>query len=253
MTRFKNRQWLPAFLLFLFLSGAAGNRQVNDVLYQVSTISALLGGILDGEVSFQQLGEHGNFGLGTFDALDGDMIELRHQFFQVSADGAVRKVKPLAKTPFAMTTFFEPDRSINTKQSMDYKQLQTFIEDNLESKNILYAIEIKGRFKNVKVRSVHKQTPPYPGLNEAVKNQALFEYGDISGTMVGFYCPQLARGVNNPGFHFHFLSDDLKKGGHVLDLSSTSIKISIDPTDNFFLTLPHSQKFIQAEIEPGKQ
>jgi len=253
MTRLKNRRWLPAFLLFLFLSGAAGNRRANDVLYQVSTISALLGGILDGEVSFQQLSAHGNFGVGTLDALDGEMIELNHQFFQVSADGAVHKVKPSAKTPFAMTTFFDPDRSINSTQSMDYKQLQTFIEDKLESKNIFYAIEIKGRFKNIKVRSVHKQTPPYPGLNEAVKNQAVFEYGDISGTMVGFYCPQLASGVNNPGFHFHFLSDDLKKGGHVLDLSSASMKIFIDPTDNFYLALPRVKELPQAEIEPGKQ
>ena len=253
MTHFKNRRWLPATLLFLLLSGAAGDSHANDVLYQVSTISALLGGNLDGEVSFRQLGAHGNFGVGTFDALDGEMIELHHQFFQVSADGTVRKIKPSAKTPFAMTTFFEPDQSLSPAQSMDYKQLQTFIEANLESKNIFYAIEIKGRFKNIKVRSVHKQAPPYPGLNEAVKNQAVFEYGDITGTLVGFYCPQLAQGVNSPGFHFHFLSDDLKKGGHVLDLSSASLKIFIDPTPNFFLTLPRIKELPQAGIEPGKQ
>jgi len=253
MTRIKKLRLAPAFLLFLLVAGASGRHHNNDVLYQVSTISALLGGNLDGEVSFQQLGGHGNFGLGTFDALDGEMIELRHQFFQVSADGAVHKVKPSAKTPFAMVTFFEPDQSIGSAQSMDYKQLQTFIEDKLESKNIFYAIEIKGRFKNIKVRSVHKQTPPYPGLNQAVKNQAVFEYKDISGTMVGFYCPQLASGVNSPGFHFHFLSDDLNKGGHVLDLSSASIKIFIDPADNLFLALPRVKQLPQAGIEPGKQ
>jgi acetolactate decarboxylase len=253
MTRSGKRRWLAAVLLFILLPAAADNRRASDVLYQVSTINALVGGSLDGEVSFRQLSAHGDFGVGTFDALDGEMIELRHQFFQVSADGVVHKVNPAARTPFAMTTFFTPVINIDSAQAMDYKQLQAFLEDKLESRNIFYALKIKGRFKNIKVRSVHKQAPPYPGLNEAVKNQAVFEYADISGTLVGFYCPQLASGVNSPGFHFHFLSDDLKKGGHVLDLSAADLKIAIDPVENFFLTLPPIKDMPQAGIEPGKQ
>lgn len=253
MTRLKNFKTLTALLFFLLLAGAAGHNHIGNVLYQVSTIAALTGGALDGEVSFRELGARGDFGLGTFDALDGEMIELNHQFFRVGADGSVHKVKLSEKTPFAMAVFFDPERSFSAPEGLDYKGLRALLEKNLGSKNIFYAIKIQGTFKNAKVRSVHKQAPPYPGLNEAVKNQAVFEYGDVPGTLVGFYCPQIAQGVNSPGFHFHFLSQDQKKGGHLLELNSGPMKIFIDPITGFFLKLPRDQEFLPQDIESGKQ
>lgn len=48
----------------------------DDILYQVSTINALLEGIYDGDTSYGELKQHGDFGIGTFSGLDGGMIEL---------------------------------------------------------------------------------------------------------------------------------------------------------------------------------
>lgn len=45
-------------------------------LFQYSTLEALLGGVYDGEVTVGELLTHGDFGLGTFNSLDGEMIIL---------------------------------------------------------------------------------------------------------------------------------------------------------------------------------
>ena len=77
-----------------------------DVLYQVSTLDALMQGVYDGEVSLDQLTGHGDFGIGTFDGLDGEMVVLDGQVYQVPADGQVLQMDAAILTPFAMVTYF---------------------------------------------------------------------------------------------------------------------------------------------------
>src|ERR671910_3269594 len=78
-------------------------------LFQTSTIDALLEGKYDGDVSFAELEERGDFGLGTLDALDGEMIALDGDFYQIDSDGLVNPVGKTTKTPFAVVTIFEPE------------------------------------------------------------------------------------------------------------------------------------------------
>lgn len=44
------------------------------VLFQASTIGALLDGAFEGDLSFAELAGHGDLGLGTLNHLDGEMI-----------------------------------------------------------------------------------------------------------------------------------------------------------------------------------
>jgi acetolactate decarboxylase len=74
-------------------------------LFQTSTIDALLEGKYDGDVSFAQLEERGDFGLGTLNALDGEMIALEGNFYQVKADGRAYEIDKRTRTPFAVVTF----------------------------------------------------------------------------------------------------------------------------------------------------
>ena len=97
------------------------------------------------------------------------------------------------------------------------------------------AIKITGNFSYVKARSVHKQTEPFPTLQEIVANQAVFEFEQISGSMLGYWFPKFMDGVNFPGFHFHFLSDDLTKGGHLLDCTIENGTMEIDYSDKLIL------------------
>ena len=106
--------------------------------------------------------------------------------------------------------------------------------DDLRPRNDLpYAIVIKGKFKSVKLRSVGPYEPPFPLLSNAVTEQSVFDYTDISGSLVGFWFPPFMGNTNAAGYHLHFLSDDCQKGGHVLDLEMNEAEISLDETPTF--------------------
>ena len=51
---------------------------------------------------------HGDFGLGTFNRLDGELIAFERQIHQLKADGSARPARAEQKTPFAVMTHFRP-------------------------------------------------------------------------------------------------------------------------------------------------
>ena len=71
---------------------AQGKGRHADTLYKVSTLDALLAGDYDGRIDFRRLKCHGNFGLGTFDALDGEMVAVDGSFYHVRVDGIATRV-----------------------------------------------------------------------------------------------------------------------------------------------------------------
>ena len=52
------------------------------VIFQTSTIDAPADGAYDGDVTFSQLRDHGDLGLSTFEACDGEMIAVEGEFFR---------------------------------------------------------------------------------------------------------------------------------------------------------------------------
>lgn len=54
-------------------------------IFQLSTINALLEGVFDGNMSYGQLKQHGDFGIGTFNGLDGEMIAFDAAFGRFGA------------------------------------------------------------------------------------------------------------------------------------------------------------------------
>ena len=217
-------------------------------IYQASTINALLEGIYDGQTSFAELARHGDFGLGTFNALDGEMTALDGAFFQTTSDGRVAPVEPAMRTPFAVMIFFDPTLAIEVKSEMDFPALSKALDQAVPSKNIFYALRCRGRFEQVQVRSVPRQAKPYPPLVQVVENQPVFDYRDIEGTLVGFRFPDYAQGLNVPGYHLHFLSDDRAAGGHVMRFSTRRTRVEIDVTSQFHMALPHDDAFLAAEL-----
>ena len=59
-------------------------------IFQNSLMTALLDGIYDGEMTISELLGKGNFGLGTFDGLDGEMIILDGTCYQLRGDGSAQ-------------------------------------------------------------------------------------------------------------------------------------------------------------------
>jgi acetolactate decarboxylase len=236
-----------------FQENISPSRENEDVLFQSSTINALLEGVYDGDITYHELGQHGNMGIGTFNCLDGEMIGLDGSFYQIRADGMAYPVDGSMKTPFAVVTFFEPDRSVLLDRTVNYEQLGEYLDSLLPTEGICYAIKIEGTFRYIKTRSVPKQSKPYPRLVEVVKHQPTFEFHNVQGTMVGFWCPGYVDGINVPGYHIHFITGDRKSGGHLLECQMENVKIGIDYTSNFYMALPKEGEFHKADLTKNRQ
>jgi acetolactate decarboxylase len=220
-----------------------------ETLYQVSTIDALMQGVYEGVQPFSEVKRHGDFGIGTFDALDGEMIALGGDYYQVRSDGIAYPVPDAMTTPFATVTFFEPDMRITADRQMNYTVLSTYLSAHLPSQNMVYAIRINGTFPALQVRSVPRQAPPYLPLTAAVANQTVFVYSGAKGTVAGFFMPQFFKGLNVPGYHLHFISDDRKTGGHILDMTvGEGTAAELDITPGFAMSLPTRGAFAGADL-----
>ncbi|NOZ63492.1 MAG: acetolactate decarboxylase [Caldiserica bacterium] len=231
------------FSTFLCL-GDSSSFSFHETLTQVSTLNALLNGAYDGTVTYREIEKRGDFGVGTFQALNGEMVALDGKFYQVRADGKVYSVSPEEKTPFVSVTFFDPDLKFEIA-GVDYEEFKKEFDKKIVNPNLFYAIKIDGVFEYIKTRSVPKQSKPYPPLIEVVKHQPTFEFKNIRGTMVGFWCPAFIKGISVPGYHLHFISQDRKSGGHVLKFTLKKGIVSLDITPNFFLTLPENPMSLQ--------
>ena len=249
MIRFKN---FPVLFIYLVLSFYPVIAHSGEALFQYSTIDALLVGDYDGQLTCGDLKKEGTLGLGTFNALDGEMVVLGGKVYQVKVDGKVTQAPDNGKIPFAVVTTFAPQKFVPLKKAGNFKELTALIDQNLPTKNIFYAIKIEGRFSRVKARSVPRQTRPYPPLAQAVEKQAVFNFKDVEGTILGFRCPVYIKGVNVPGYHLHFLTKDRRAGGHVLDCSLKNVTVQIDPIHQFTLVLPKDKDFYRLDLDKDK-
>lgn len=236
-------------LLLLCALQCACAQTDREVLYQTSTIDALMYGLYDGEVSVEELLAHGDTGLGTFNALDGEMLVLGGECFKITSDGMAHRVPAQEKTPFAAVTFFDTDLELPVPAGTGLQALTELIDAALPSPNLIYAVRVDGEFQRVRTRSVPRQTRPYPKLTEVVATQPTFELQNLSGTLVGFRCPYYVKGVNVPGYHLHFIDGSRTRGGHVLDVVVRQATVRVDTTAAMALYLPTSPEFEQAELD----
>jgi acetolactate decarboxylase len=208
------------------------------VLFQASTIGALLDGAYDGDVSLAELAAHGDLGLGTFNALDGEMIALDGRFFRVDVEGATEPADPSARTPFAAVTWFESTAGHEITESLSHENLLHELDAAIGAGQASCALRVDGEFQIVRARSVPRQTPPYRPLTEVAAEQHVFDLRDVSGTLVGFRFPDYAEGIEVGGYHLHFITDDRERGGHVLDCRIVRGIAQIDLASGLHVELP---------------
>ena len=185
----------------------------------------------------------GDFGIGTFDRLDGEMIVLDGKVYQALADGTVRPADLDGTTPFAAVTFFNEDGRLDGLSAATLDNLDEQLDRKLPHRNSPCAIRISGEFAELTLRSVAAQSPPYRPLVEVVKQQATWEHRNVRGTLVGLRCPAWMGTLNVSGYHWHFLSDDHKIGGHVLACEFHDGSASFDECTSVLIQIPQSQQF----------
>jgi len=223
------------------------NKSTEKILFITAPVNALVEGLYQENTSIEELLNRGNFGLGTFDDLDGEMIINDGQAYQLKSDGKAYKVNPKQKTPYACVTQFEPYSFEYLYSSIELSELYAFLDRTLPSKNMVYALKIEGAFAHVRTRSVPKQDS-YKPLVEVARNQPEFSFQDIEGSLIGFWTPEFLDKITVPGYHLHFLTSDQGRGGHLLDCVTKEIKISIQHVSRIELALPITLDYLTTNL-----
>ncbi|MDQ7836261.1 MAG: acetolactate decarboxylase [Humidesulfovibrio sp.] len=241
------KTWRTAFLWLLLcallgagLPAQAAEPSAKSSMTQIGVIDALLAGGYDGSVAVRGLPRFGDIGLGTFDALDGEMVILDGVVYQVPSTGVVRRADPRGTTPFAQVVRFKPGRAQPTPENVGLKDLESWLDKTLGDTNVFGAVRIEGVFTALKARSVPRQQKPYQPLAVVAKSQSVFEFAQVRGTLVGLRGPDYVRGLGVPGWHLHFLTQDRARGGHVLDLTLGSGTVRMASLRRFELLLPEA-------------
>lgn len=222
---------------------------IDTPIYLCAPVNALVEGIYEENVSLAEIKEHGDFGLGTFNDLDGEMVMIDGRIYQISADGTVREIVDDATlSPFACVTFYQPVSHDDILEEMTHERFSTWLDGLLPSPNLFYAIRIEGEFAHIKARSVPKQEN-YRPLVEVAAEQSVFEFHDVSGIMAGFYTPAFMASLNVPGLHLHFLSDDLRVGGHVLECSPRQGRVGVQFIKKLELSLPMTFDYLTLDFQ----
>jgi acetolactate decarboxylase len=232
----------------IILSALADALEVEHAtLFQVSNSTALTQGVFDGAVTIRELKEHGDFGLGTFDGLDGEMIALEGVFYRADAEGDVTVVDDTALAPFAVITEF-PDASPFTLPSIaSFTDLATQLDGHRTSDNLFYAVRVDGHFARIKARAFPRQAEG-TALAEAAAAQSEFTFTDVDATLVGFWTPTYARTINVAGWHVHALTADQLRGGHVLDVMGESLTVLMAELADVRMAIPATEDFLEADL-----
>ncbi len=220
-------------------------------LFQVSTSNALVQGVFSGAVTVGELKRNGDFGLGTFDGLDGELIMLEGVCYRATAGGVVTSPPDDARVPFAVVTHFRPDLSLATGQGT-LADLTTALDASRPSENLFVGLRVDGHFERLSLRAACAAASG-ENLLEATAHQSEFTIVQEVGTLVGFWAPLYARAVNVPGYHFHFISEDRHVGGHLLDMDADRLESKLHIETELHIAIPETEEFLTADLSGDHQ
>jgi len=225
----------------------------SDFLYQYSIIDALMAGVFDGDLTIGKLKTKGNFGIGTFNKVDGELVMQGGKVYKVTYDGSVRETSDSDSTSAAFVKFFKADTIIYMSgKALTYEKIQEYLSKNL-NENGIYALRIKGNFSSMTTRAARPAKPPYKTLSEHLKtNQAVFNLTGTNGVCSGFLLPPYLARTNVPGFHLHYISGDLKEGGHVFNFTTDSVAIELDIAKGFVIENNTNREFRNVNLKPDR-
>ncbi|WP_338969926.1 acetolactate decarboxylase [Spiroplasma endosymbiont of Labia minor] len=198
-------------------------------LIQFNTITSLINGNYEGNLEYQKLFDRGNFGIGTFDGLDGEMIGYNNKWFQIGSDATVHQVLPTQTTPFACVTDFNVDFEFDLLEGGTYEELKQKILEKIKEKGdqYFYAFKIVGAFNKIDLMTIEEVKEPYENFSTLSEQALKIELTEIDGIILGFWCPKYLSALQPEGFHTHFISTENKYGGHVSDFKATQLNVEL--------------------------
>ncbi len=219
----------------------------HQTIFQVSTVGALVEGVYEGAVRIGALREHGDFGIGTFEGLDGELVALDGDFFRIRTDGALQQAGDDALSPYAMVTHFTPARTVTVPECASFDALGTALDELRDSTNHFFAFRIDGAFPSLHGRAACK-VPEGTPLVDATARQREWALEDLRATLIGFWSPGYAAHFDVPGYHFHFVDEARERGGHVLGCTSGPLVVGVARLDQLMVALPETADFLTAAL-----
>jgi acetolactate decarboxylase len=229
-------------------SGLLHEARLEHTVLQTGTIASLMDGHYDGDLRIGDLLSRADLGIGTIQHLDGELVVVDGEAWVAHADGTIDAVSPDTKTPFLVACRFVPGASRSVRGSLTHDSLCTALDELAPADEPVVAVRVDGTFADVRLRSVHAQVPPYRPLREVVAHQTEWTVERAAGSVVGFRFPDATSGVEVPGYHLHFLSDDRAHGGHVLGLTLLDGVLAVDGEHELHVEVPAGMRL----GEPGE-
>ncbi|OQE19269.1 hypothetical protein PENFLA_c019G07868 [Penicillium flavigenum] len=224
---------------------------VNQI-YQYSIISSLAQGICADGLPVPQALRHGDHGLGTLAGLDGEVIIIDGQAFQYTS-GGVRALEKSDITAFLMITFFEPSKAVTLPYLTNETLMHEMSRLYPSTTNHFFAIRVDAVFPHITYRVAPRQNHHRETLAEVVQRQSVRSFKKQRGTIFGFYSPGFTGAFSVVGLHLHFMSEDRKAGGHVLEFQASNVSLSGAVITKYNVELPETEDFNSEVImEPDR-
>ncbi len=216
-------------------------------LYQYGVADIFVAGLFRGTKPVSEIKKRGNFGIAAPDLIEGELTIHEGNVYHTFVSGETREEDDSYCTPLAFVTYFRADATFSIDRPMNQSEVLQKTEQYFPNKNGMYAIRIKGEFTYVKTRAFPRieDGEPFPPLASVLHTQRFFEYKNLKGTLIGFHLPHYLNGVSVEGYHFHFLSEDGRSGGHVLNFSGESLIVEIANLNSIDLEVPQDKAFME--------
>ncbi len=235
------------FLVLIIMLGMSGTlygdeTNTSSLLYQAGSFAILEKGEYSEVFSIDEMNRLGDFGVGGFEDMDGELLQLDGTVYQITIDGVVNTPPGDTGVCFGNTLKFTPESSYTIQETSSLEELNTIIRESLPDPEQIYAVRVDGPFTNLSFRSIPSQEEPYPPLSAVIDNQSVFHLENATGTIAGFWFPEWMDGVNYAGFHLHFITDARDAGGHILNAESGETTLSIQEVDQLNLYLDYKKE-----------
>ena len=229
----------------------------SNKIYQASTLQALALGYTRPVVTVEELLEHGDTGLGTFENVDGEMIVLDGVCYQAKQDGSIVRTEDSAGVPFAVAGFVKDGRTFKIDEKKDLAAIKLELTLRIEEDfglNSIHIARIDGLFDTVHARAGAPYRSQHVSLKDILsKTQKDFSFERLHGTLVCVYYPDYMDGINASGWHMHFVSEDKKHGGHVFEATLSSGECLLQKMDRIEIQLPREAAFDTYSLKEASQ
>lgn len=218
--------------------GVHGHDATDDSTFQLQLAHVLLDGGYDGVATIAEALEGGDHGLGTLDRLNGELVVVDGEPWQVDSGGVAHLVPGDALTPFVVVSRLEAPRTQRLRDC-SREEVAAAVESLVHDPSSVVSVRLEGSFTSVLVRSVPPQTKPYrPYAEVCQSDEVRWELRPFDGVFVGFRFPDLSGGDTIPGLHLHGLSADRSTGGHNHDLHVDDAVLSVGVSHDLVVALP---------------